>query len=262
MMILGYCREDFAGSGILVPIKVSLKKQNNLLVCGKSGSGKSLSARWYIWQMLKSRESRVYIADYKGGEEYEKFEGSHSYSSGAGAIKMIEEYYQFFTEVRNRRVRLTHHVTLFIEEYFGILTFAETQSKKLKTELMAKVGELLAVSRGLNIGVSLCLQRIDASNFSAGSREQFQTVISFGRCSQEQFRMAGFSGELEGNPTAGYKPGEALVLMDGQAGVEQVIVPFIRNADDLCQDIRFYLDRQPSIQTLTRATAGSRSAGQ
>ena len=58
----------------------------------------------------------------------------------------------FSQRVRSRRIRLKKHYTLFIEEYFGLLTYAETQSKKLKTEIMSKVGELLAVSRGLNYG--------------------------------------------------------------------------------------------------------------
>ncbi|RAZ00903.1 hypothetical protein DK853_54495, partial [Klebsiella oxytoca] len=66
------------------------------------------------------------------------------------------------------------HYTLFIEEWFGLLTYAETKSKSLKVELMSKVGEILAVGRGLNIGLLLCVQRADAALFSSGSREQFQ----------------------------------------------------------------------------------------
>ena len=248
-MILGYRMSDYQEYSLKVPVSITLAKQtSSILIAGKSGSGKSLSARWYLWQMLSSGESAVYISDYKAGEEYEMFEGLPAYASGSDAVQMILDFYDFFTEVRSRRIRLKKHYTLFIEEYFGLLTYAETQSKKLKTEIMSKIGELLAVSRGSNFGIILCIQRADASNFSSGSREQFQAVLSFGRCSAEQFRMLGFSGELEGNPTGSYKAGQALALVDGQESVQEIIVPLIVNPDIMCRDLRFYLFHQPDLR--------------
>ena len=197
MLILGYNLLDFSELGIKIPVQVKIGKNiSSILIAGKSGSGKSLSVRWYIWQLLRERESLVYIADYKAGEEYEAFEGSPSYASGEKAFDMINDFYQFFTEVRNNKIRLKGHVSLFIEEWFGLLTYAENQSKKLKTELMAKIGELLSVGRGLSIGVIIALQRADASLFNSGTREQFQCVCSFGRCSAEQFRMLGAGSDF------------------------------------------------------------------
>lgn len=261
-MVLGYLRQDYEACRLKIPLSITLaKKTSNILIVGKSGSGKSLSSRWYLWNMLHKEESRVYISDYKGGEEYEAFEGSPSYASGNEAIEMIHNFYSFFTEIRNRRIKLKHHFTLFIEEYLGVLTYAETQSKKLKADIMAKVGELLAVSRGLNIGIIICIQRADASNFSSGSREQFQCVLSFGRCSSEQFRMLGFSGEMDENPTASYKSGQALALIDGQESIHEIIVPFIKNPDVLCHGIRNYIDKQPDIISLTHAIAEGESMG-
>lgn len=263
IMNLGYDLLDFSELGIKIPVQVKIGKNiSSILIAGKSGSGKSLSARWYIWQLLRERESLVYIADYKAGEEYEAFEDSSSYASGEKAFDMINDFYQFFTEVRSRKLRLQQHYTLFIEEWFGLLTYAENQSKKLKTELMAKIGEILAVGRGLNIGIMLCVQRADASHFSAGMREQFQVINCVGRCSTEQFRMLGFNGELESNPTSRYGAGEALVLIDGQESIKEIKVPFIKNEAVLCDQIRHYLHHQPSLPKLIRAVAGGESAEQ
>lgn len=255
-MKLGYLRAEYLEAGVKVPLEIKLEKQtSSVLLAGKSGSGKSLSARWYIGNLLTTGESAVYIADYKGGEEYEALEGSSSYASGSDAVTMIQDFYDFFVYIRENKIKLERHYTLFIEEWFGLLTYAETQSKKLKTELQAKIGELLAVSRGLNMGVFICVQRADAHLFDSGSREQFQCVISFGRCSAEQFRMLGFSGELEENPTSGYKPGQALALIDGQDGVQEIIVPRIRNSDTLNREIRRKLDRQAELAALIAGTA-------
>ena len=259
-MKLGYYLHDYEECRIKIPLSITLpKKISNILIAGKSGSGKSQSLIWYIWEILSCKESVVYIADYKAGEEYEAFEGIPSYASGSCAIQMIRDFYEFFTVVRDSRIRLHKHYTLVIEEWFGLLTYCETQDKKLKNELMAKIGEILSVARGLNLGVVLCLQRADASLFSTGTREQFQCILCFGRTSAEQFRMLGFSGELDENPTQNYKSGQALVLIDNQEGVQEIIVPWIKNQDALCQGIRNELLLQSDISSTIHAIAEGES---
>lgn len=83
-----------------------------------------------------------------------------------------------------------------------------------------------------------------------------------GRCSTEQFRMLGFNGELESNPTSRYGAGEALVLIDGQESIKEIKVPFIKNEEVLCDQIRHYLHHQPSLPKLIRAVAGGESTEQ
>lgn len=258
-MKLGYRRSDYFDAKVKVPITITLSKQTpHILICGKSGSGKSIATRYYIYNMLVSNESRVFISDYKSGEEYELLEGSPAYASGETAIQMIMDFYDFFTEIRNNHIKLKHHYSLVIEEYFGLLVYASNISKTLKSELMSKIGEMLAVSRGLNLGIILTIQRADSSNFSAGAREQFQCVISFGRCSAEQFKMLGYSNELDANPTNTYKAGQALALIDNQDSIHEIIVPWITNPDKMCISIRKYLDSQPDIQTLIQTAATGR----
>ena len=94
-MILGYDLEDWKQFQIKNPVEIVLpKKTSNILVSGKSGSGKSLSIRGWVWQLLHNRESLVYIADYKAGEEYEACEGSPSYAYGEQAFDMVDGFYQ------------------------------------------------------------------------------------------------------------------------------------------------------------------------
>ena len=250
-MILGFLLPEYRDMGLKLPQRVTLGTNiAHLLIAGKSGSGKSLSLRWYIYQLLKGHESVVFIADYKGGTEFEAFEGSPSYASGLRAFELVEQFYQFFTYVRNNRIRLQQHYTLIIEEWLGLLTYAETQDKKLRASLIAKVGEILAIGRGLNIGLILCVQRADASLFSNGAREQFQAIIAFGRTSAEHFRMLGFSGEMDENPTGAYKPGQALCMIDGQGEPLELVVPLIRNPEAMNRMSRRMLDQQIGLDGL------------
>lgn len=262
-MTLGYDRADYLFCGLKLPRMLTFGEAiSSLLIAGKSGSGKSLSLRWYIYQLLATCESRVFITDYKGGLEYAPFEGSHAYASGEAAFRMIEDYYTFFTAAREHRIRSPTHYTLVVEEWLGLLTYAETQSKKLRAELTAKIGEILAVGRGLNIGLILCVQRADAALFSNGSREQFQAVMAFGRTSSEHFRMLGFSGEMEDNPTGSYGAGQALCMIDGQDAPFEIIVPFITNHQNMTLATRKLLDRQPDLEGLTRSPGEAGRLGQ
>lgn len=141
-------------------------------------------------------------------------------------------------------------ISLAIEEWFGFLCFMESIDKKQKNDLMAKVGEILALGRGIGngIGIFLLVQRADSSNFSAGSREQFQNLLCFGRLSREQ-RLMLFAGEDLDN-TRNYKTGQGITLIDGQEGATEIIVPWIPEQDILLKRIRNYMDKQPSLQEL------------
>lgn len=256
-MLLGYLKNDYVNSKgkVKVPVKITLGKNiSSILITGKSGSGKSKSTQWYLWDILHHSESLVLISDYKSSEEYSFALGCNAYADASEALKMIERYYELFTEIRKNKIRLKKHCILVIEEWGGLLSYAEiTGSKKLKTELQAKLGEIMMVSRGLNMGIILCTQRPDASIFtSSATREQFQATLAFGRSTNEMLKMVSCS-ELDENLTLDYKAGQALLLVDGQDGVQEIIVPLITNSDVMLKGIRHYLDLQPDLETLIRS---------
>lgn len=237
---------------IKMPIVTDLKKNPHCLITGKSGSGKSLSFLWYTYNILKSGESLLYLADFKAGKEYHQLNGCPSYSCADSAIDMIYNFYELYTELRKQECPSIPHITICMEEWFGLLVYLEAVDKKKKNDLMMKVGEILALGRGINNGIGVCLmvQRADSSNFSAGagSREQFQNICSFGRMSKEQ-RLMLFSGE-ELDMTRNYQAGQGIALIDGQGEATEIIVPWIPEQEQMGKRIREFMDRQPSIQDL------------
>lgn len=67
-------QEDFAlslGEGLLGPIKVNLNQMPHAIVAGTTGSGKSVTLRYLLWQSIK-KGARVYIVDFKGGVEFDR----------------------------------------------------------------------------------------------------------------------------------------------------------------------------------------------
>jgi hypothetical protein len=249
-MILGYSLVDWEEYGIKTAIHTDICKNPHSLITGKSGSGKSQSFLWYAYHILQEQESILYLADFKAGKEYAPLKGCPAYSCADNAVSMIYDYYKLYTEMRQHQNPEIGHVTLVIEEWFGLLGYIESIDKKQKNDLMAKVGEILALGRGIGngIGIFLLVQRADSSNFSAGSREQFQNLLCFGRLSREQ-RLMLFAGEDLDN-TRNYKTGQGIALIDGQEGATEIIVPWIPEQDILLKRIRNYMDKQPSLQEL------------
>lgn len=258
-MVLGYSLADWAEFHVKTPIVTDLRKNPHCLITGKSGSGKSQSFLWYAFHILDNEESLLYLADFKAGKEYAPLKGSPSYACADDAVSMIYDYYDLYTVMRRRPNPDMPHITLAVEEWFGLLGYIESIDKKKKNDLMAKVGEILALGRGIGngIGIFLMVQRADSSNFSAGSREQFQNIVSFGRLSKEQ-RLMLFSGE-DLDLTRNYKTGQGISLIDGQDSAAEIIVPWVPEQDILLSRIRNYMDRQPPIQDLlqqVRSTGG------
>lgn len=251
-MILGYSLSDWVEYGIKTPINTNLIKNPSCLIAGKSGSGKSRTFLWYTYGILKNRESLMYLTDFKAGREYTNLRKCSSYSYADSAIVMIRNYYDLYCNMRKTDSLNFPHITLAIEEWFGLLTYLETIDKKLKAEIMSKVGEILALGRGIGngIGIILLIQRADSNNFASGSgsREQFQNICCFGRISKEQKGML-FSGE-DIDMNKNYPAGQGLAMIDGQGSVQEIIVPQIVNQDKLLSKIYSYLDNQPTIQEL------------
>lgn len=250
-MILGYSLSDWEECGIKTPINTDLIKNPSSLIAGKSGSGKSLSFLFYTYGILKNKESFMYLADFKAGREYMDLRTCSSYSYADNAVETIRNYYDLYCYMRKADSPNIPHITLAIEEWFGLLTYLETIDKKSKIEIMSKVGEILALGRGIGngIGIMLLVQRSDSSNFISGGREQFQNTICFGRISKEQKSML-FSGE-DVDINRNYSAGQGLAMIDGQGTIQEIIVPQIVNQNKLLFKIRSYLDNQPTLQELT-----------
>ncbi|WP_312502924.1 hypothetical protein [Lacrimispora sp.] len=249
-MVLGYSLGDWESYGIKTPITTNLIKNSSCLIAGKSGSGKSLTFLWYTYGILKYKESLIYLADFKAGKEYNRLKTCSSYSYADNAIEMIRNYYDLYCKMRKTDSTNIPHITLAIEEWFGLLTYLETIDKKSKTEIMNMVAEILALGRGIGngIGIILLIQRADSSNFTSGSRDQFQNICCFGRISKEQKNML-FSGE-DIDMNKNYPAGQGLTMIDGQGSVQEIIVPQIVNQNKLLFKIHSYLDNQPTLQEL------------
>lgn len=199
---------------IFFPFNVDLKTHPHFLICGGSGSGKSVFLLYLLNQLLDTN-IQLYIGDFKGSGDFATL--SPKYAEFEQCIGLIEEFYDKYQFIKQNKTG--EHILLIFDEYAGFLVWLESIDKKKATEIKGKIAEILMQGRALAGGGSAwfwCIcQRADSNYFSNGARENFMCSIGFSRLSKESKTMLGFYVE---DIPEDYEPctGKALISVDGQ----------------------------------------------
>lgn len=180
--------------GVNVPVTIPLKNHVHWLICGGSGSGKSVLTL-YILNQLMDYATELYIADFKRTNDYVGI--ASKYAGGSDCTSLFMEYYRAYEELKAGK---KGRIWFLWDEMAGNLLWQESQDKKLCQEIKNKMGEILMMGRELaggasSAGIISILQRPDSSNFSVGSRENYHVKILLGASSAESRKMMGFSSD-------------------------------------------------------------------
>lgn len=199
-------------SGALIPIEVPLKNHTHWLICGSSGSGKSILTLFLLNQLQDFATDDIFIADFKNTGDYKGI--TSNYAVGIDCVPLFQQYYARYCAIKSGTEK--GHLWFVWEEMSGNLIWLENQNKKSAQDIKSKLAEILMMGRELaggSVGIISVLQRPDASNFSTGSRENYHIRILLGASSVESRRMMGFlSDEIPKDFHAGI--GKGLLLTD------------------------------------------------
>ncbi|MGV3323065.1 helicase HerA domain-containing protein [Streptococcus hyovaginalis] len=198
------------------PISWDIRKSPHILISAPTNSGKSYFIR-YLLSVLKihSIYSTCIILDYKQGTDYWQWRDKENVFLGDSVYDGFDKAYKIFEHRRNNPDKKYPPFFLIFEEYQSTV---ESISKKADKEaFLQKVGNLLRLSRQVNYHLICICQRIDASAFPAGGRENFSTKISIGRLSPQAKQML-FPDDEDINRNKGQ--GEVNIQFDGQPVIE------------------------------------------
>lgn len=217
----GYDLQKYEDYGVKSPVLLPLKSHPHILIVGSSGSGKSKALVYLLGKLIQAcPDIIIWLCDFKNSEDFSFLTDYPRYYSGNNCYQGITDYYKTFTEARSSG-KADHRHLLIFDEYPGCILYYQGQDKREKTkkasDILSAVSEILMLGRGTGKGFGLwtVCQRADSSWFPSGARQNYMISLCLGRISKEQKSML-FPGEAENIPDRIYKPGEGVLLADGQ----------------------------------------------
>ena len=218
----GYIKSTWDYYGRKFSLEHPFESHPHALICGCSGSGKSQTILYEMAQFLLDCHEKgiipvVYVCDFKNSEDFQFLQGYPLYYAGNDCYEGLEEFYQFFTNMRKQGGG-SHkkRYLLIFDEYAAAVAYNQAQDKinkgKQAAALISMNAEILMLGRSFRFGIWTCVQYATSDLFH-GARLNYMVNLSLGRQNREQLNML-FSGE-EIPENRIYQPGEGLFLADG-----------------------------------------------
>ena len=182
-----FLNETYLKYGIRQYIKWKPSRDAHFLAFGITGGGKTVATKIILARVAKKiPDSNLYVADYKGDSDYEALEGSKRFYRFMECKKCIDEFYLLLQKRQSGEDKSRNFCLLFFDEWGA---FISSLDKKEAEEIKQKTGILLMLGRSYNLHLGLCQQRPDNVFYSAGSRDQFGTILSIGTISETAKEM-------------------------------------------------------------------------
>ena len=233
----------------------SLKRNTNIGLYGRTGSGKTISLQWLLYNAI-AKGSGIYensylgIIDGKGADLFSLGEilqetlgnqisiGQTPHSLAKLSREFCEIMNARFEVIKNSDVlnadaydlKMTPNF-LFVDELASIRDScgSSKEGKALWNEILQNLG--LIARKGRQAACHLCISTQDpnAENIPVELRNQISAVLYMASPSADRVRMAFAMCELENIPTVSGRRGEALFYADGENMIEPeiTIAPFV-----------------------------------
>lgn len=233
----------------------SLKRNTNIGLYGRTGSGKTISLQWLLYNAI-SKGCGLYpytylsIVDGKGADLYslgEILQETLGEQINIGQTPhSLAKLSREFCQIMNERFELIKNSEtlnadaydlkmlpnfLFVDELASIRDScgSSKEGKALWNEILQNLG--LIARKGRQAGCHLCISTQDpnAENIPVELRNQISAVLYMGSPSADRVRMAFAMCELENVPTVTGRKGEALYYADGENMIEPeiTVAPFV-----------------------------------
>ena len=172
-------------------IKMDIIQDIHMVLCGQSGSGKSLYLLYLINQLMSlDVPLELFILDPKASSDFLGIVPPDHYAAGMKESgDMINTYYELFlqTPENNDTLRL-----ILVDEYPALITslpdiIGGKEGKAAIATIMAEMASMLMLSRSRHMGIWLIMQRPSASLFSSssGALDNFMCKVCLGKTSTQ-----------------------------------------------------------------------------
>ena len=185
-LVLGYRYEPWRDSGQIVPIVWDMAMAPHALVCGPTGSGKSIFLKALLEKLLLAGAD-VTICDFKGFGDFRGF--VKDYAEGNDCFATMMAFCDAFERDRAAGKRREQRKFLLVDEVGSLVA---SLSKKEADELMRRLSSLIFLCRIYNYSVLFASQRVMASEVPTKLTEQMNVKIHLGPSISQQSAVAFF----------------------------------------------------------------------
>ena len=196
------------------------------LIVGRTGSGKSYAARYWMYQFLNYYPSaKLYLLDFKNEFNFPQLP---RYYTNFDCVQGMKSFVQEMGERQESHNVDKPPILLYIDELSALLTFLD---KKDAETFRHGISLAYMVSRAQNMFTLTGMQRADASNWVAGARDNISFVMLLGEFSKEGCEM--FSLKKENMGACPY-PGMGHILINGNSNsLLKIKIPFLRDTQKI-----------------------------
>jgi hypothetical protein len=170
-------------------LKMDLSSVTHALICGKSGSGKSVFCKVFLSRIILFEQNiePIIIIDPKGDNDFDFLDGLSRFYRGEQAINGLNYAYDIFAKRRNGTDKNRKLVVVFIDEVSSLMLMLY---KKDREEAQKKLLLLLQLARSFRLFICFAMQQ-PAANMLGGSaaREQAGLCVCLGNAGAETLEM-------------------------------------------------------------------------
>ena len=224
------------------PIEMDIFATGQICCVGGTGSGKSVSVMYLLYNTYKSAkkekyEIELFICDFKKSGDFKGI--TDNYAEFDKITALIKRYYKEFENTAENSPTIK---ILLIDEYAGYIVWLTQNDNHRAKEVKEMISNILMLGRSRHCYAWCVQQRISASLFPAGigAIDNFQICLGMGRLSVES-RKSLFAGEhlADRDYEERYHPktGQGLVLIDGQ-DIQPIQIPYIKDKEKLKRLLR------------------------
>ena len=184
------------GESDLEQVKFDLNRTPHVLAAGETGSGKSVTLRCMLWQMIK-KGCRIYMIDFKGGVEFGKVYEKYGevitdreralivlemlVKENAARLKLFRDMeVKNLREYNNKTHKNLSRIGVFIDEIAEMLDKkgVAKEDKAIYEQLEGCLSTLARLSRATGINLFLGVQRPDANVLTGQIKNNVPVRIS------------------------------------------------------------------------------------
>lgn len=212
----------------------------HVLWSGRTSSGKTIAAKLLLARTIllvppELQPVEVTILDPKEDIDFSYLDGLPRFYSGDKAPAGFTDFFNQYTERKERRDLSTNLKILFCDEFASLVNLID--DKKEREAVQRQLALLLMLSRSRRFSVQLATQQPAAQIFGASgsaSREQFGAVCLLGDSGSETQRMLFDGDSLERMKEFGPIGGRGVGWLSINGGLARPVrVPFVGDMDKL-----------------------------